>query len=220
MGTKRCFIYCAGDYYDSYAYPAEGDMIAAADRGYELTRRLGIEPDIIAGDFDSLGYAPDCSAEVIRLPCEKDDTDLGYACTVLLERGYKLFNIIGAVGGRPDHTYANLQLLSFLARRGAQGYLFADGYVFTAVRNSALEFDERYRGYVSLFACEGDAQGVSVKGLKYQLDGYLMRSDVPLGVSNEFVGRQARVSVSGGSLLIMFERKEALPLPVVSALAL
>lgn len=209
---KRCFLYCAGEYCEGYIYPQSGDAVAAIDGGFLLTEKLGLSPDVVIGDFDSLGKVPE-DVEVMKYPGEKDDTDTAIACEHFIKKGYDRFYFLGATGGRPEHTYANIQLLHRLALRGAHGYIFAHDCVFTAIRNEAIAFDDSYSGYISVFALSDRAEGVSIDGLKYSLDNAELSSDRPLGVSNEFISKSASVSVKDGTLLIIFERKGALMLP-------
>lgn len=209
---KACFLYCAGEYFDGYITPQKNETVAAVDGGALLTERLGLTPDIIIGDFDSLGHIPS-KDNILRYPAEKDDTDTAIACEHFLEKGYDTFYIFGAVGGRPEHTYANLQLLNHLAKCGAQGFIFANNCVFTALSCAALQWSEGYEGYISVFAMSDKARGVSISGLKYHLKDATLTNDRPLGVSNEFISQRAAVSVEDGTLLIMFERKRALELP-------
>lgn len=183
--------------------PREGDLVIAADGGYASLSRLGITPHLAVGDFDSLGRTPDHPA-LIRLPCEKDDTDMGYALKLGLERGYRRFLLLGGVGGRLDHTVANLQLLGFLARRGAMGILYGGGQASAVLSNGSLSFPAGLSGYCSVFCRGGTARGVTIRGLKYPLDNASLSVDFPLGVSNEFLGVPASVSVAEGSLLIVW----------------
>ena len=198
-----CVIFCAAEF-DALARPLEkDDYILAADGGLKHTRKLGIEPNEIIGDFDSLGFTPP-GAEVF--PVEKDDTDTMFALKLGLEKGYRRFYIYGGLGGkRPDHTIANMQALLFLLSHGARGWLFGENYVWTAIKNSSLRIEGE--GDVAVFCFDGKAEGVSIKGLKYELDDAEIGSDFPLGVSNSFASREAEISVKNGTLLIMYDIK-------------
>lgn len=213
----RCFLYCAGEYHDPYILPGEGDTVAAVDGGLMLTERLGLVPDLMIGDFDSLGHIPE-GTNVLEYPAEKDDTDTAIACEYFLSKGCRQIFIIGAVGGRPDHTYANIQLLRHMAVQGVQGFVFAHDFVFTAVSCGMLEWNDNYSGYISVFAMDSYAEGVSLSGLKYPLNDAVISCDKTLGVSNEFLSQKASAIVADGTLLIMFERKEALELPTFTQL--
>lgn len=187
-------------------YPAPGDYVIAADRGYDSLMAYGVNPDLVVGDFDSLGYAPS-HPNVIHLPVEKDDTDLVFALRQGLERGYRRFVLLGGVGGRLEHTMGNLQLLDWLTTQGAQGFLAGEKTAATALRDGALTFPPTMGGYLSVFCNSGTARGVTLSGLKYPLDNYEMTGSFPIGVSNQFTGVPATVSVDDGCLLLLWEEK-------------
>ena len=101
--TSVCYIICALPQNHHFS-PAPGDLVIAADGGY--AHMGGIKPDLVVGDFDSLGYVPD-GESVVRHPAEKDDTDTMLAARIGIERGYRTFLLLGGVGGRLDHTLRN-----------------------------------------------------------------------------------------------------------------
>ena len=196
--------------------PTQGDLVIAADGGYATLSKFGVAPHLVVGDFDSLGSIPN-HPHVHQLPCEKDDTDIGYALKVALERGYTRFVLLGGVGGRMDHTIANLQLLGYLSQHGAVGILIGNGQAATVITNSSFAFPETMSGYCSVFCQSGTARGVTLEGLKYSLSGAELTSGFPLGVSNEFIGTPALVRVEDGSLLLMWQTQEH-PLQLLNVL--
>ena len=181
----------------------DGAFVIAADAGLRSLRAAGVVPDLIVGDFDSLGEKPAGENIVYHQP-EKDDTDTMLAVREGLARGYDRFLLYGGIGGRLDHTLANLQTLGFLCAHGARGYLVGEGSVVTAFRNGGLAFRQTQRGTVSVFALGADAEGVFERGLKYPLDNYTMTADFPIGVSNEFTGVPSEISVRRGTLLVLW----------------
>lgn len=184
-------------------------FVIAADAGLRRLEEQGIAPDLILGDFDSLEQPP-AGTNVLRYPVEKDDTDSMLAVKVGLERGFRTFVLYGCLGGpRPDHTYANYQTLVWLARHGGRGYLIGDGWAVTAVRNGTLTFGSGRTGSVSVFCPDGEARGVTLRGLYYPLEDHTLTSGFPLGVSNHFTGAAASVSVREGTLLVMWEETAA-----------
>lgn len=205
MDRPCCFIVGAGDFDGAYFSPAAGDLVIAADGGYAHLTRLGVVPDIVLGDFDSLDAVPDHPC-VLRHPTRKDDTDMGLALKTGLERGYRSFALFGGLGGaRLDHTLANIQSLAWLCTQGARGMLVGGGRVVAALENGAMAFRESCRGFLSVF-CHGDsASGVFLRGLKYPLDNAALSCRFPLGVSNEFLGIPARVEVERGLLIVTWQ---------------
>ena len=185
-------------------YPAPGDYVIAADRGYDSLMAFGVQPDLVVGDFDSLGHTPS-HPNVIQLPAEKDDTDMIFALRKGLELGYRRFVLLGGVGGRVEHTYANLQLLDWLTTQGAQGFLVGEKTAATALRDGELVFPQSMSGYLSVFCNSGSAEGVTLEKLKFPLSEHTLTGTFPLGVSNEFIGESARVAVKSGSLILIWE---------------
>ena len=205
----KCVIFCAGEFDGSAFAPEPGDLLIAADGGLRHVRALGLEPDVILGDFDSLGYIP-MGGQVF--PVEKDDTDAMLAVRLGLERGFREFFLYGGLDGRRlDHTVANFQTLQFLADRDATGYLLGRDYAVTVIKEESVCFPPDSGGILSLFCLGPDAEGVTLTGLQYPLENGTFSCGFPLGVSNHFTGRQARITVKKGSLLAMWDRKNGLP---------
>ncbi len=206
----RCVIFCAGGF-EKLALPIEnGDYILAADGGLTHLQRLGLAPDGIIGDFDSLGYVPQ-NAQVF--PVEKDDTDAMLAVRKGLQLGYREFILYGALDGpRLDHTVANLQTLLFLESQGAKGTLVGRKYLITTVKNGVLRLPMAEEGIVSVFCLGEPACGVTIRGLKYELENGKLDSSFPLGVSNHFVGKEASVAVETGTLIVMYDIEKGFPL--------
>ena len=205
----KCIIFCAAGF-DSLAAPIETeDFVIAADGGLSHTEKLGIVPNEILGDFDSLGHIPQ-GANVF--PVEKDDTDAMLAVRRGLSLGYREFILYGSLDGpRLDHTVANFQTLQYLADHGAVGYLAGCTCLVTVVKDGAVSFPAGTEGTVSVFCMGPDAQGVTLEGLYYPLEKGILTAGFPLGVSNHFTGKPARISVENGSLLVLWDRENGFP---------
>ena len=201
-----CFIVGAMDPGEMAPIP-ENSLLIAADGGLTHLERRGLLPHLIVGDFDSLGRVPE-GDNIIHHPVEKDDTDTMLAIKTGLARGYRDFILYGCLGGRLDHTYANLQSLSYLAEHGASGFLLGAGIAATVIRNSRLDFTPSHQGTISVFCPDGEARGVDLTGLYYPLRDAVLTSAFPLGVSNQFTGKAASIAVKEGSLLVMWEFPE------------
>lgn len=185
-------------------YIPDGSYVIAADKGLLQLRDRGIEPDLVVGDFDSLGYVPQ-ARELVRHPVEKDDTDMMLAVREGLQRGFRQFILYGGLGGRLDHTLANVQTLAFLSQHGARGLLFGEGTAAALLENGKIGFPASMKGTVSVF-CFGDrADGVTETGLHYRLDNANLTNTFPLGVSNAFCGCVSEVSVQKGKLLLLWQ---------------
>ena len=205
----RFVIFCAGGFEQLLEPLHADDYLLAADGGLTHFEKLDRSPDGILGDFDSLGYVPQC-AEVF--PVEKDDTDAMLAVRRGLAMGYREFLLYGSLDGpRLDHTVANFQTLQFLADRGATGYLIGNTHIVTVVKNGQIRFPAEAAGILSVFCMGADASGVTIEGLQYTAEDAVLSAGFPLGVSNHFVGQPARIAVKDGSLLVIWERENGLP---------
>lgn len=208
MGQKICYIAGAGVCSRLFLQAKEEDFVIAVDGGYEYLKEDRV--DLAIGDFDSLGYLPPCEERIV-LQQEKDDTDMLAALKEGLERGYRLFYIYGGLGGRIDHSYANIQSLAYLAKHGARGYLFGADQTITMIQNEGIAFPEAMRGYLSVFSYGEKVESVTLKNLKYELTRGTLTDTFPLGVSNEFIGKRAQVSVRGGRLIVIFPVDQGMP---------
>lgn len=217
-----CYIVGAGDFTPRGFAPVPGDLVLAADGGYRALYSLGYTPDLLLGDFDSLGDLPlPPDLPVLRFPARKDDTDTGLALRHGLDRGFRDFALYGCAGGRVDHLLANLQSMARISRLGATIRLAAPEYDAWALTGPAphasapatpdalapaavLALPPRPGGTLVSVFCHGDrAEGVTLTGLSYPLDGADLTGDFPLGVSNRRLeGQPATVSVRRGTLLI------------------
>lgn len=207
MRDKICHIFGAGSFNKNSISLQKDDYIIAADGGYEHLKRLNINPNMILGDFDSLSEVPN-HPNIKMHPKQKDDTDMMIAVKEGLALGYRLFSIYGGLGGRLDHTIANIQIAAWVAEHGARAFLLGEGMVITAIHNGKHSFDKSEKGVVSIFCNGGEARGVYLKNLKYKLVDATLTSTVPTGVSNEFKGEAATAQVRDGTLIIMWNNED------------
>lgn len=204
-----CYIFGAGERSSCLDTPVEDSFIIAADGGFDYIRELGLQADVVLGDFDSIRSSKYLPPDSIRYPKEKDDTDMMLAAKLGLENGYTEFAIYGGLGGRLDHTLANIQVLNYLARHGASGILYSDSYAVTVIHDSSMSFSVSHPAnqpgnICSVFAIDDISVGVSIKGLKYQLSGVNLANSYPLGVSNEFTGKDVQISVEKGTIVVLW----------------
>lgn len=201
---NACHIIGAGECKKLDFEKKNGDLIIAADGGCAYLEKAGIKPDIIIGDFDSLGSIPEVD-EVIKLNPVKDITDMNAAVDEGIKRGYTEFHLYGACGGRIDHTLANIQLAAHLSQKGIRAVIHGD-MIITAVCNGSICFDSGCKGYISVFSHSDKCSGVSIKGLKYTLENAELCNSFPLGVSNEFIGIDSEITVKNGTLIVIYSR--------------
>lgn len=203
MNEKLCHIVGAGEPSSVPPSPRSGDLLIAADGGYEYLQAHGLAPDIVIGDFDSVRVLPQ-HPNLIRLNPIKDETDTLSAIQLGQKRGYERFAIYCGTGGRTEHTIANIQNLVMLAQHGQRGWLIGQNEIFTAIHNGRIRFSAASQGFLSVFSMTTESTGVCETGLKYRLDHAALRNEYPVGVSNEFTGSAAEISVESGTLLIIY----------------
>ena len=205
---NRCII-VSGGVFSPAPEQQPGDFVIACDRGYAYCERLGLMPDLFIGDFDSYSGAVAPGVAVERLIPEKDDTDTGHAITYALAHGFRTLVLTCALGGRLDHTIANLQMLRLLADADTAGILIDAGHRVTLQRGGMWNSRQVYRKpqtgkwYLSLFAMTPVCEGITSAGVAYPLEHGTLRASYPLGVSNEILGEQAEISVEKGDLLVV-----------------
>lgn len=192
---------------DVVRFLGKEDYIIAADGGWKSAARLGIQPDCVLGDFDS----SDCPthSNVIRLPTEKDDTDTHFATKLAISRGAKEILYLGVIAGkRVDHMFAAIQSAMYAVNRGVSVSL-TDGYCEMQILKGECHtrIPARENCYFSLLALSDNLQGVSERGGKYELENAAVSSDFPIGVSNEFVGKDVEISIQSGSALLIITPK-------------
>lgn len=181
------------------------DYIIAADSGYEVLKSSGIHIDIAIGDFDSLGYVPE-DVVVRKLKIEKDDTDTMTAVRYALDRGAEEITLLGGIGGRLDHTIANLQTLSFIVNRGATGRLMDESNEILGFAPGEHKFSKRIGYSLSTFSMTDEVTGLCESGVKYPLDNAVLTNNFPLGVSNEITDDYAVISFESGILFVCFSK--------------
>ena len=190
---------------------AQSDFVIAADSGLEAFEESGVTPDLLVGDMDSV--AADVLARYEgcvpqhRLNCIKDDTDGVDAVDLALARGAQEITLLGALGGRLDHALANVMLLVRAHRRGAKARILAEDVEIVRV-DGEMALEGAQGDTVSLLPL-GQAQGVTLEGFFYPLEGRTLTSDYPLGVSNVVTKERALVRVREGDLILFHYRMPA-----------
>ena len=205
-----CILVCAGEWTGAEVECGKEDILVAVDNGLKYILELGKVPDVIIGDFDSLKEELQSEPErfkaagipVFHLPEEKDDTDTLYAIREGLRLGYRHFALYGALGGRLDHTIANLQCLRFIKEHGADGVIRDKDQEIFMLMDERRDFPKGTKGGLSLFAAGGTARGVTIRGMKYNAENITLTPDFPIGESNEFCQTESgSVEVKDGCVL-------------------
>lgn len=209
MERKTAFIYTGGTVFDEYVIekPERGDLIIAADAGYLTAKKMGVTPDILLGDFDTLGEEniPD-GIECLRVPAEKNDTDTQLAVQVAIERGAGEIVIIGGMSGRIDHTLSTLAILEDLWERKA-GRIYAtltDGKNRARfIRSSGTILPRSQYRFFSLIAADETVKGITLDGCKYPLKNGRISRRNQWAVSNEITGNCALIEIRRGGVWVI-----------------
>ncbi|MBQ8849736.1 MAG: thiamine diphosphokinase [Clostridia bacterium] len=202
----KAFIYTGGRICaeNITEHPKGDDLIIAADAGYKNAVSLGVRPDILLGDFDSLGKTdiPD-GVERLQVPAEKDFTDTQLAVDTAVKKGASEIVIVGGLDGRLDHTLSNLAILEDLGSKKIFAHI-TNGYNRVRFLNSTSTLIARsgYR-YLSLLCLSEKVKGVSIEGCKYPLKNATLTRSFQYAVSNEITGNCALVSVRKGGVYII-----------------
>lgn len=182
------------------------DYIICADGGYKYANQLNIVPNLIVGDFDSYnGVLPD--TEVVTLQVHKDDTDTAHCAKIAIDRGFKQVVILGALGGRSDHCFANYCVLQYLNENGVEGIIID--------KDSSVEFrDVGIYDYKNLkgktfsvfpFACN-EAVVSYLGDCQYPANNLILKSSLAMGISNIFRSDFVQIKVSEGKVIIFIEK--------------
>lgn len=203
MKHNTAYLVGAGAFTTRGFHPGRGDFIIAADGGADTLKLHGIKPHLLLGDMDSVRQHPKGVAR-LRFPKQKDDTDLALAVRLAAARGYRRVKLYGALGGRMDHSLANLQLLADCAQQGVRAALVDPSLTALSVHNGRLCLPPIRKGAtVSIFSWANLSQGVSLKGLFYPLRHATLTNTLPLGISNQGMGKPVSILAEEGTLIVM-----------------
>lgn len=183
-------------------YHMEDAFLICADGGLDQANAAKLHPDLVVGDFDSAKSRPGANVETVRLSTDKDETDMMAAVDEGLRRGYKDFVLLGALGGRFDHSYANLCVLQHILSKGGHGML-ANAHEKVFVMPGGRLHLRNMRGHTASVFPFGTANAtITYTGMKYPLTEHVLTSDSSRGISNIIESDDATVTVLGGNVLI------------------
>ncbi|SEF67679.1 thiamine pyrophosphokinase [Caloramator fervidus] len=182
------------------------DIILCADSGGNYAYDLGIIPHFLIGDFDSidnkiLSYYQKLGVKIIKYPVEKDYTDTELCINKAIELGAEKICLIGGIGGRIDHTLANIHLLNFILEKGVFGYIVTDEFYIYLCKDY-ISIEGKIGDIISLLPINGDARGLFSDGLKYELNNTDLCFGRALGVSNVMIKERCNIKVSKGRVLV------------------
>lgn len=219
QSKNRVLIVSGGSIDDAFVLDLLGknsyETVIACDSGMKFFRRNGLYPDLILGDFDSTDrttvdyFKEQTEVRLEQFPAQKDWTDTELAVRRGLELEPEHIDLVGATGTRLDHVLGNLQLLALGLEAGVSIFLMdANNRIRLADRPFKLKKSEQYGDFISLIPYGGEVSGLTLKGMKYPLEGAILRQDVSLGISNEIVDDEALISFEKGKLYVMETKDE------------
>lgn len=204
---KVCWIFGGAPITDySCINVSEDSVIIAADGGYDHLKRLNICPDYIIGDLDSYKGELPQNCEIITVPVRKDDTDMMLAVKKALEIGCTQIYICGALGGRLDHSIANIQTLEYIFDNDGYGIIVDNDNIVSIQDKGVVTYQKMDGWYFSVFSLTERSE-LSLTGTSFEVDNCILTRGFPLGVSNEIIMDNAAVTVFSGRLLIIRSRK-------------
>lgn len=190
------------------------DLVIAVDAGLRHTEMLGIHPDVVVGDFDTLGkerllaYQKDSSLQWEIHKPEKDETDTELAFSTAFSRGVGELAVLGATGGRLDHELANIHLLAQCLKNGVDAAIYDEKnkiYLLDAKLHGGKSFlrEQVYGKYVSFLPLTERVLGITLRGFKYPLTerDISVFENPSLCVSNEVAEETARMTFRQGTLI-------------------
>lgn len=188
--------------------------ILAADGGALNALKLGLAPQTIIGDLDSLSGEQverfsAAGAEILRFPMEKDETDLELALQWSVDKGASAIFILGALGGRFDQTLANTYLLALPGLQDIQIELVDGEQNIRLLRPGTHSVAGRTGDTVSLIPLAGKVGGITSRGLKYPLRDESLEFGPARGISNVMLCDSASLELHSGLLLVIHTRGRA-----------
>ena len=188
----------------SYFRPS--DYYVYCDCGLKHQESLGVNPDLVIGDFDSHAKPQDLH-NVIVLPVVKDDTDTIFAVKEGIRRGYDDFLLVGATGGRQDHNLGNIYALLMLKNAGKSAVIVDDWSEMRIIAAGETVRVKRGWRFFSLLNIAGTARGISITGAKYELNNGEIHPDYQYGISNEVTSNESVITLAEGNLLLVSVRE-------------
>ncbi len=188
-------------------FVSEADFVICADSGYLNAKKIGVVPDLVIGDFDSMAQneLPD-SVERVVLPVEKDETDLHTCIHYAMEQGAEEILVFGGRGSRLDHSLAAISLAYMAYLQGVRVRLI-DAHNELLIFSGEIELKKREGYHISLLPLT-ETSGIYTEGLYYPVHGGKMNWGNPYGVSNEFVADNAKIRVESGVMMLILSRDE------------
>ena len=215
MTRERVIIIANGQFNDLDFYKneiKENDYIICADGGTNQALAMGITPQLVIGDLDSIDEKVFKSlarkkTKIVTFPKEKDESDLELALLEACKRQPREIIIMGALGKRVDHLMANLMILTLPLKKGTPTKIIDEVHEIFLV-DKQLELAGEIGDFLSLFPLSADVKGITTQGLKYPLEDETLYLGPTRGLSNEFIETRAKITIREGLLLAIKVKKD------------
>ena len=213
---NQCLIFANGDFSSTAILKNLNQIIIAADGGARHCIEIGIIPQFVVGDFDSLSeeeiiFLKSNGAELIKYSTQEDQTDLELAIKLAINQGYKNISIFGAFGGRWDMTFANILLMASPNFFGIQFKIIgADTTAYILRSGETLQFQSQPGTTVSIMPIGGSATGITYNGLKWPLENAILPFGTPKGVSNQTTQNVSEIFLKEGIILIFINDSDSI----------
>jgi thiamine pyrophosphokinase len=186
-------------------------FLIAADGGLKHIQRLGLIPNLVIGDLDSVNgedfiWIADNHIETRKFNKKKDQTDLELALLTAVDLGGDPITVVGALGGRIDQALTNIYLL-LMPELQSVDVCFDDGHEELFLIQNHAEVSGKAGDTVSLIPLLSPARGVKTEGLRFPLCYEILFPERSRGVSNEMESEKAEISLKSGVLLCIHTRK-------------
>ncbi len=215
--SKRIIIVTGGELDEAFVLSVleeeEKSCIIGVDRGMEFLYRNHIAPDYIVGDFDSVDakvadyYRNETSIPIREYNPVKDASDTEIAIKLAVTLGCRELVVLGATGGRVDHLWANVQILTIPFRAGIDARILDSRNRIRLIGGDfVLKKSEAYGPYFSVFPLGREIFGFNITGASYPLKEHILTPYDSLCLSNRFKEEEVKISFSSGIVILMETR--------------
>ena len=184
------------------------ELIIAVDGGANHLYKMGIMPNYILGDLDSIDeeirkYYESSEVVFKKFPTKKDETDAELAVWLVEEEGLLGIDIYGALGGRIDHELANIQLLYYILERGMYPRIISENEEIYILKNDEMNLKGNIGDNVSIIPIMGDARGITLANMEYSVEELDLKYSITRGISNVMEAEEAFINVRDGCMLVV-----------------
>ena len=196
------------DFARAYMKTLSYDKVFAVDKGLEYVDELGVTPDYLIGDFDTVNPNILSNYVIMKHPPMKDATDTELAVDVAISLHPCMITVLAATGSRMDHVLSNIGLLQKAADKGIKMYIIDSCNKIQLLSSDTLNSlqlfkNEQHGAYLSVLPLTDLVKGLTMKGVLYPVEDEEVRKGRSKTVSNEIIDDMAEISIKAGQLLVI-----------------